>query len=87
VRFPVATEKLSQRMGALLGPAPIVEIVITMLEPERAGEDEKINFQVISYKQPVSPGVTYKILECVARSIAQDIQPEVQTISTGGPNE
>ena len=68
-------EKLTQRMGELLGPRSVVEIVITLYE------DDRINYQLEGMRGPVSPGVAYKLLECVAREVAQAIEPDVQQIT------
>lgn len=62
-------------MGELLGPRSIVEIVITLYE------DERINYQLEGMKGPVSPGMAYKLLETVAREVAQHIEPQVQQIT------
>ena len=70
---------LSEHMGQLLGPRSVVEIVITLYA------DNKINYQLEGMHGPVSPGVAYKLLECVAREVAQGIEPEVQTITVKEP--
>lgn len=69
------------RMGALLGPEIVAEIVITLYE------DDQLNFQVMGRKGPVSPGTTYKLLATVAQEVAKGLEPEVTTITTGEPQK
>ena len=71
--IPMA-RRLSEKMGELLGPRSVVEIVITLYD------DERINYQLEGMKGPVSPGMAYKLLETVAREVAQHIEPEVHQI-------
>ncbi len=68
-------EPISKHMGELLGPRSVVEIVITLYD------DDRINYQLEGMNGPVSPGMAYKLLEAVAREVAQHIEPEVKTIT------
>jgi hypothetical protein len=61
---------LSQRMGQLLGPVPIQEIVITRYE------DDTINFQIEGMKGPVSPQDSYRLLAIVAQELTKAIAQE-----------
>lgn len=64
-----ARQKLNERMGELLGPRSVVEIVITLYD------DDKINYQLEGMRGPVSPQVAYKLLEAVAIEVARSIEP------------
>lgn len=68
-------QAISAKMGELLGPRSVVEIVITLYD------DDRINYQLEGMRGPVSPGMAYKLLETVAREVAQAIEPEVQRIT------
>ena len=58
---------LSARMGRLLGPRPVQEIVITRYE------DDRINYQIEGMHGPVPPEDSYRLLSIVASQIAPHI--------------
>ena len=61
---------LSDRMGALLGPKPIQEIVITRYE------GDQVNYQIEGMTGPVPPQDAYKLLAIVAGEVAKAIAQE-----------
>lgn len=54
--------ELTQKMGQLLGPEPLVEIVITLYE------GNQLNYQIEGMKGPVEPRVAYQLLATVAQT-------------------
>ena len=58
---------LSVKMGQLLGPRPVREIVITQYE------DNRVNYQFEGMKGPVTPEEAYKLLALVASEVTKQI--------------
>ena len=59
---------LADRIGQLLGPKPVQEIVITRYA------DDQVNYQIEGMHGPVSPEDSYRLLAIVASQIAPHIQ-------------
>lgn len=67
-------DKLTARMGHLLGPDPVAEIVITLYDSETDNpEEKKINFQIEGMNGQVPPPLAYRMLEVVAQQVAVQI--------------
>ena len=60
---------LKNYMGELLGPKPIMEIVITHYA------NDKVNFQFEGMGAPADPVHVYKLLALVAREVERQITP------------
>ena len=58
---------LAARMGQLLGPKPVQEIVITRYA------DDVVNYQIEGMHGPVPPEDSYRLLSIVASQIAPHI--------------
>lgn len=56
--------QLTRKLGQLLGPAPVAEIVITLYE------NQQINYQIEGMQGPVTPQQAYQLLATVAQQIA-----------------
>ena len=67
---------LSARMGELLGPKPVQEIVITRYA------DDRVNFQIEGMAAPVPPQDAYNLLAIVASALAKQIAQEPAPIPT-----
>ena len=61
---------LSAKMGQLLGPRPVQEIVITRYE------DNRVNYQFEGMRGPVTPEDAYKLLSLVAAEVTKQIAVE-----------
>ena len=60
--------ELTERMGQLLGPRPVQEIVITRYA------NNVVNYQIEGMHGPVSPEDSYRLLSIVASQIAPHLQ-------------
>lgn len=60
-------DPVKQRMGKLLGPSEIAEIVITLYE------DEQINYQIMGRTGALAPEKAYRLLAIVANEVARDM--------------
>lgn len=58
---------LTERMGQLLGPKPVQEIVITRYA------DDVVNYQIEGMHGPVPPEDAYRLLSIIASQIAPHI--------------
>ena len=74
---------LSERMGELLGPKPLTEIVITLYDDEQ----KTLNFQFEGFGRVAPPSEIYQMLSLVAQNIEKNMvvlnSPEEAPIVTG----
>ena len=65
---------LKNYMGELLGPKPVVEIVITHYA------NDQINFQFEGMGQPTDPVHIYKLLAIVAKEVEKQFEKQLEPI-------
>ena len=59
---------LTEHMGQLLGPKPVLELVITHYE------DDKLNYQFEGFGRPANPGHVLKLLELIHQEVSRQVE-------------